>query len=181
MSLLNKLTVNGFKSIETCELELQRLNVVIGPNGAGKSNLIGVFRFLNSVLSKQLQLYVGEHGGPDRLLHHGEKTTPKMSFRFDFGSNAYSFCLKPAVGDTMVFDWETIELLAKHEFDKWCAATVKTLEVHRLGARTPLLPAPDRITRHPGDLVSHELVYVKRRIQAVLSQQFSLRAMPEHT
>ena len=25
MSLLNKLTVNGFKSIETCELELQRL------------------------------------------------------------------------------------------------------------------------------------------------------------
>jgi len=108
MSLLNKLTVNGFKSIDSCELELQRLNVVIGPNGAGKSNLIGVFRFLNSVLSKQLQLYVGEHGGPDRLLHHGEKTTPKMSFRFDFGSNAYSFCLKPAVGDTMVFDWETI-------------------------------------------------------------------------
>ncbi|MCC6439943.1 MAG: AAA family ATPase [Rhodanobacteraceae bacterium] len=108
MSLLNKLTVNGFKSIESCELELQRLNVVIGPNGAGKSNLIGVFRFLNSVLSKQLQLYVGEHGGPDRLLHHGEKTTPKMSFRFDFGYNAYSFCLKPAVGDTMVFDWETI-------------------------------------------------------------------------
>ena len=51
MSLLNKLTVNGFKSIESCELELQRLNVVIGPNGAGKSNLIGVFRFLNSVLS----------------------------------------------------------------------------------------------------------------------------------
>ena len=108
MSLLNKLTVNGFKSIDSCELELQRLNVVIGPNGAGKSNLIGVFRFLNSVLSKQLQLYVGEHGGPDRLLHHGEKTTPKMSFRFDFGSNAYSFCLKPAVGETMVFDWETI-------------------------------------------------------------------------
>jgi len=103
MSLLNKLTVDGFKSIESCELELQRLNVVIGPNGAGKSNLIGVFRFLNSVLSKQLQLYVGEQRRPT-LLHHGEKTTPKMSFRFDFGSNAYSFCLKPAVGDTMVFD-----------------------------------------------------------------------------
>ena len=108
MALLNKLSVNGFRSIDSCELELQRLNVVIGPNGAGKSNLIGVFRFLDSVLAKQLQLYIGEHGGPDRLFHHGEKTTPKMSFRFDFGANAYNFCLKPAVGDTMVFDWETI-------------------------------------------------------------------------
>jgi len=108
MSILNKLTVKGFRSIEACELDLKRLNVVIGPNGAGKSNLIGVFRFLNSVLASQLQLYVGEHGGPDRLLHHGEKTTPKMSFRFDFGSNAYSFTLTPAVGDTMVFESEAI-------------------------------------------------------------------------
>lgn len=108
MALLNKLSVNGFRSIDSCELELQRLNVVIGPNGAGKSNLIGVFRFLDSILARQLQLYVGEHGGPDRLLHHGEKTTPKMSFHFDFGSNAYGCCLKPAVGDTMVFEWETI-------------------------------------------------------------------------
>jgi len=108
MALLKTLSVSGFRSINSCELELQRLNVVIGPNGAGKSNLIGVFRFLDLVLARQLQLYVGEHGGPDRLLHHGEKTTPKMSFRFDFGANAYSFSLKPAVGDTMVFERETI-------------------------------------------------------------------------
>jgi len=120
--MLNKLTVNGFKSIESCELELQKLNVVIGPNGAGKSNLIGVFRFLNSVLSKQLQLYVGEHGGPDRLLHHGEKVTPKMSFRFDFGRNAYSFILKPAAGDSMIFEEERIHYDGQAHLSKWSTA-----------------------------------------------------------
>lgn len=55
MPMLNRLTVKGFKSIEACELDLQRLNVVIGPNGAGKSNSIGVFRFLNSVLNRHQQ------------------------------------------------------------------------------------------------------------------------------
>lgn len=106
--MLNRLTVNGFKSIEDCAIDLQSLNVIIGPNGAGKSNLIGVFRFLNSVLAGQLQLYVGERGGPDRLLFHGEKQTPRMSFRFDFGSNLYAYSLKPAIGDTLIFETETI-------------------------------------------------------------------------
>lgn len=106
--MLNRLTVKGFKSIEDSVLDLQRLNVIIGPNGAGKSNLIGVFRFLNAVLERQLQLYVGERGGPDRLLFHGQKMTPKMSFRFDFGSNAYEYSLMPAVGDVLIFEAETI-------------------------------------------------------------------------
>ena len=119
MPMLNRLTVKGFKSIEACELDLQRLNVVIGPNGAGKSNLIGVFRFLNSVLARQLQLYVGERGGPDRLLHHGDKKTPKLSMRFDFGLNAYSFILKPATGDSMIFEDERIHYDGQGYMVKW--------------------------------------------------------------
>ena len=55
MSLLNKLTVNGFKSIETCELQLQRLNNV--REGSAES----------------LQLWAVSADGPPRtlgLLHH---------------------------------------------------------------------------------------------------------------
>lgn len=115
--MLNRLTVKGFKSIEDSVLDLKRLNVIIGPNGSGKSNLIGVFRFLNSVLAGQLQLYVGERGGPDRLLYHGDKATAKMSFRFDFGSNAYSFILKPAAGDVLIFEEERIYYDGFHRGD----------------------------------------------------------------
>lgn len=68
MKTLRKVTVDGFKSIEHAEVELGDLNVVIGANGSGKSNLIGVFRLLDRVLSRNLQVYVASE--PDRLLHH---------------------------------------------------------------------------------------------------------------
>lgn len=58
MKTLRKVKIEGFKSIESAELNLGDLNVVIGANGSGKSNLIGVFRLLERVLSHNLQLYV---------------------------------------------------------------------------------------------------------------------------
>jgi len=51
MKVLRKIKVEGFKSMESAELDLGDLNVVIGANGSGKSNLIGVFRLLERVLS----------------------------------------------------------------------------------------------------------------------------------
>ncbi|MFO1276620.1 MAG: hypothetical protein U1F21_11475 [Sphaerotilus natans] len=38
---LSRLVLHGYKSIETCELNLGAPNVLIGANGAGKSNFIG--------------------------------------------------------------------------------------------------------------------------------------------
>lgn len=45
---LDKLTINGFKSIhELKDFELKNLNVIVGANGAGKSNLLSFFRMLH--------------------------------------------------------------------------------------------------------------------------------------
>lgn len=108
MRTLRKVNIEGFKSIAKQTLELNDLNVVIGPNGSGKSNLIGVFRLLNRVLSKNLQLYVAEQGGADRFLHHGRKHTPSLEVGFDFAQNAYGFRLKPALGDSLIFETESV-------------------------------------------------------------------------
>lgn len=102
MKTLRQVNIEGFKSIAKQTLDLGDLNVVIGPNGSGKSNLIGVFRLLDRVLSRNLQLYVAEQGGADRFLHHGQKHTPAMEVNFDFAQNAYGFRLKPALGDSLV-------------------------------------------------------------------------------
>lgn len=106
MKTLRKVTVEGFKSIKKAEITLGDLNVVIGANGSGKSNLIGVFRLLERVLSKNLQVYVASE--PDRLLHHGRKTTPSLSVKFKFSQNGYGFELT-AAQDSMVFDSELLE------------------------------------------------------------------------
>jgi predicted ATPase len=105
MNTLQGMTIKGFKSIESAALELGDLNVVIGANGSGKSNLIGAFRLLEKVLTGKLQQHVASD--PDRLLHHGRKTTPSLSLDFAFRLNYYGFALKVAQ-DTLIFELEQI-------------------------------------------------------------------------
>lgn len=106
MRTLRKVKIEGFKSIESAELTLSDLNVVIGANGSGKSNLIGVFRLLERVLSRNLQVFVASE--PDRFLHHGRKVTPALSLDFAFDQNSYGFKLK-AAQDTLIFEYERVE------------------------------------------------------------------------
>lgn len=103
---LDKIRIAGFKSIRDQEITLGRLNVMIGANGAGKSNLIGVFRLLNEIVNRQLQLYVGRSGGADRLLHFGRKVTEKLELYFHFGANAYGCSLVPTAEDALIFGTE---------------------------------------------------------------------------
>ena len=75
LNQLSRLVLRGYKSVAECNIELGKLNVLIGANGAGKSNFIGFFRLINRILDKQLQVAVGDAGGPDALLHFGRKKT----------------------------------------------------------------------------------------------------------
>jgi predicted ATPase len=106
MKTLHKVKIEGFKSIESAELTLGDINVVIGANGSGKSNLIGVFRLLEQILSKNLQLFVRSE--PDRLLHHGRRVSPALSLDFDFGHQAYGVKLL-AAQDRLIFASEYVE------------------------------------------------------------------------
>lgn len=110
---IERITVQGFKSIRELSLALRPLNVLIGANGSGKSNFVGVFSFLNELINDNLQLHVGRSGGPDMFLHFGQKTTPQLQLRVDFlpgdgyRANAYACTLVPAVGNGFVFVEET--------------------------------------------------------------------------
>ena len=59
---LSRMTIRGFKSIKNCDISFGKINVLIGSNGAGKSNFISAFSFLQSILSKNLQVSVGQSG-----------------------------------------------------------------------------------------------------------------------
>lgn len=110
---ITKIEVNGFKSIEKCEIDLHMINVLIGSNGSGKSNFISLFKMLQSMIDGQLQMYVSRHGGPDSFLYFGSKRTEKISVRFYFGQNGYQFDLSPTTGNQLMFEdesfyWDTI-------------------------------------------------------------------------
>lgn len=87
---LKRIVVNGFKSIESCDLELGPRNILIGANGAGKSNFLGLFRLLHHVQQGNFQSFVVNQGGPDMIVHRGRRITPEMSISLYLSSLTYT-------------------------------------------------------------------------------------------
>ncbi len=104
--MLDRLVVEGFKSIKKLDLELGALNVMIGANGTGKSNFISLFHLINRVVGRKLQLYVPLSGGVDSLLRFGKKHTDKLSLKLEIGQNTYRFSLIPTQENTLIFEDE---------------------------------------------------------------------------
>ena len=113
MTQLQKITIKGFKSIQSLvDFELRPLNVLIGANGAGKSNFIGVFKFLAALTGDNFPVEVQNWGGPDALLHYGRKTTPSIDLEVYFSvengvANGYRVSLVPTQDNRLIFARET--------------------------------------------------------------------------
>jgi predicted ATPase len=105
--MLKELRVQGFKSLKDTEVHLSNLNVLIGANGSGKSNFISLFKFLQQLSTRNLQLYVGKQGGADNLLYFGAKKTKSLSIRLDFEKNSYCANLIPNVSGGLIFKDES--------------------------------------------------------------------------
>lgn len=108
MQTLERITVTGFKSIrELRDFNIRQLNVLVGANGAGKTNFISLFKFLNKLVERRLQLFVAKAGGADALLHFGRKVTDEIELSLEFGdgnlANEYRAKLVPGVKGNLVF------------------------------------------------------------------------------
>jgi predicted ATPase len=101
---LQRIRLEGFRSIRKMDLPLAALNILIGANGAGKSNFISFFKFMNKLSEKELQLHIRTQlNGADRTLFFGRKITEKLLINLDFISNSYVAELAPTTNDTLVF------------------------------------------------------------------------------
>jgi len=103
---LDKLKINGYKSIKSLEIEFTNINILIGANGVGKSNFIGFFKFIKKILDKDLQFYTSEQGGANKILHFGKKITTEISFSLEFNPNGYNAILVPNDRDSFIFKKE---------------------------------------------------------------------------
>lgn len=101
---LDKLTIRGFKSIETLEdFELGDLNILIGANGAGKSNFVEFFRLLRAMVEERLQGYMLDNAPADGFFFNGVSYTKEIEAELRFRVNGYSFSLKPsATGEVSI-------------------------------------------------------------------------------
>jgi predicted ATPase len=113
MTMLKKVAIKGYRSIQDAELELRSLNVLIGANGAGKSNFVSFFKMLNEMMAGRLQEYIGKTGRGQSVLHFGPKTTPQLEGLLEFEEgdavDIYHLRLFHAAGDTLLFAEETLD------------------------------------------------------------------------
>ncbi|TGO02015.1 hypothetical protein PN36_31910 [Candidatus Thiomargarita nelsonii] len=104
---LQSITVKGYKSIKSLELNLSAINILIGANGAGKSNFISLFTFLNQLSQGRLRIYVEQQGFANTFFHFGAKHTPKISLKLDIGNNGYHVVfVHGANDDSLIFEEE---------------------------------------------------------------------------
>src|SRR5258708_2363629 len=103
---LDRVQLEGFKSIRELDLPLRKLNVLIGANGSGKSNLIASFGLLSQLVEGGLQAAVARAGGTTALFRHGPKQTAEIRLALHFGRNGYKATLASAEGGGVYFEEE---------------------------------------------------------------------------
>ncbi|MBC8987550.1 AAA family ATPase [Pedobacter sp. N36a] len=91
---MDKIKIEGYKSIKNLELKLRPINIFIGANGSGKSNFLSFFELLKNIYNRNLREYIVLRGGVEKFLHKGDKVTSEISAKLWLKNNGYSFTLK---------------------------------------------------------------------------------------
>jgi len=105
-NMLDRISIKGFKSFDSIDVELGRLSLLVGPNGAGKSNFIQVFELLGEIIRGELELSVGRAGGASTLLHSTSRQAERIDIETAFANNGYKISLVPNDDDALVFERE---------------------------------------------------------------------------
>ncbi|MFT4925064.1 MAG: putative ATPase [Phenylobacterium sp.] len=104
---LEHVTIKGFKSILSLDLDMRPINILIGANGAGKTNFISLFTFLRNLSIGKLQTYVEKQGFAATFFHFGAKHTAKISIDLTIGNSGYHVELVHGVNDdSLIFEQE---------------------------------------------------------------------------
>src|SRR5579872_6415129 len=71
--IIRELSVEGYRSIRSLQLRLDRINVIVGPNGCGKTNLYRSVFLLFAAAQGRLARTLVEEGGMPSVLWAGKR------------------------------------------------------------------------------------------------------------
>jgi predicted ATPase len=150
--MLERIVLQGYKSIEKADISLHQINVLIGANGAGKSNFVSLFQFMNRLVDQGMQKYVAQAGGADQILHYGRKTTEKLQINLWFQqnrtlANGYECTLIPTDEDLLVFEEERIYFHDRKVYSDPYQGP-RSSQVHNETLLTEWMQMGDRVARY---------------------------------
>lgn len=98
--MLERIIIDGYKSIKHIDLSLRPVNIFIGSNGVGKTNFISFFQLVNNIYEQRLQNYTMQNRA-ESLLHYGLKHTKQIKASLQLSVNTYSLVLQPRDNGSM--------------------------------------------------------------------------------
>ena len=81
---VTRVHIENYKSIESCDVELEPFTILVGRNGSGKSNFLDALSFLADLAATNLPTAIRHHGGAGAILHHGAKSSV-VKLQCEFG------------------------------------------------------------------------------------------------
>lgn len=112
--MLDRIKIEGYKSIKRLDLELQPINLLIGANGSGKSNFISFFRLVQNMIGQRLKNYTMVQSA-DTLLHYGRKHTQFIKGEFEYNLNTYKFSLQAREDESLFIAEESSIFKGNHK------------------------------------------------------------------
>ncbi|HEX5118734.1 MAG TPA: AAA family ATPase [Pseudonocardiaceae bacterium] len=100
---LDRIDIEGFLSIRSASVKLNRLNALVGANGAGKSNFVRVFELLGRLVDGELGLFVGLNGGAGSLINDRAE---RIALRIRASNVEYDASLLQAADQKLIFGFE---------------------------------------------------------------------------
>ena len=91
--VLTNFKVENYKSLQSLDLPLGRLNILVGPNGSGKSNILDALAFTKRVVAEPVRVQdeLAQRGGYETVVWGGE-TNRNLGLELSFDSQLrYSF------------------------------------------------------------------------------------------
>lgn len=93
---ITRVRLKNYKSIGSCNVDLQPLTFLAGPNGSGKSNFLDAIRFVSDGLRNSLDHAIRERGGINEVQRRSTGHPKNFSIRLDLQvselqSGFYSF------------------------------------------------------------------------------------------
>lgn len=94
--MLERITIEGFKSLESVSLELDAINLLVGQNGSGKSNFLDALTLLYQIGQVNCQSYVNHiMKGADGLYNWFTPDQRLIELHCQFRKNVYQLKLAP--------------------------------------------------------------------------------------
>lgn len=83
-SFIHRVVLRNYKSIGSCDVQLQPLSYLVGHNGAGKSNFLDALHFVRDALSTSLDSAINERGGLNEVRRRSSGHPTHFGIRLEF-------------------------------------------------------------------------------------------------